>query len=119
MTDTMSTVSSTAVQRAGRTTYPAAPVRLTRRGRLVFLLLLLTVLFVGFSIGRVSSLASTSAPRPAVRHTVIVRQGQTLWSLARQLRPDADPRVVVAALQRVNSLDATTPIAPGQELVLP
>jgi Tfp pilus assembly protein FimV len=96
----------------------AAPVRLTRRGRLVVLFLLITLLLVGFSLGRVSSSATTHNPPRAERRTVIVEPGQTLWSIARDLAPHADPREVVGALRDLNNL-GNEPIVVGQQIVLP
>ena len=92
------------------------PVRLTRRGRLVVLLLLLAVLVVGLSVGVSSQAAGPS--RPHVVPTVTVQPGETLWQVAVRVAPGADPRLVVDQLQRINHLSGAT-VQAGQQLVVP
>jgi Tfp pilus assembly protein FimV len=55
-------------------------------------------------------------PRPVQR--VVVREGDTLWSIARQIRPDTDPRVTVDAIVDSNGVEAGA-LVPGQSLVVP
>lgn len=92
-------------------------VRLTRRGRLVVLLVLSILLLVAFSVGRVSSRADgPGRARPVP--TVVVRAGDTLWSIARRAAPGQDPRVVVARIVSANRLDGATVLV-GQRLAVP
>jgi LysM domain len=42
------------------------------------------------------------APTPLAGHTYVVQPGDTLWSIARTIAPDRDPRPVVDALRRAN-----------------
>jgi hypothetical protein len=98
------------VRRPGR-------LRLTRRGRVVVVLVALVLLVLGFSVGRVSSQAAGNARGHAV-HTVTVRAGETLWQIARRVSPQSDPRVVVWQLEQVNHLSDGRVLA-GQQLVLP
>ena len=59
------------------------------------------------------------APPPPAQQTVVVREGDTLWSIARQVRPAADPRATIAEIERMNvSVDAGG-LVPGQSLVVP
>ena len=58
-----------------------------------------------------SSLASVER-RPQVA-TVVVEPGDTLWSIAERLAPDADPREVVDALVEARG---TTEVLPGETL---
>jgi len=91
-------------------------VRLTRRGRLVVVLaVLMTMLVAGFSLGHTPSQASghVAAPR-----TVTVQAGETLWGLAARIAPHADPRLVVAEIERLNRLH-TPAVFGGQQLVVP
>ncbi|MGE5605289.1 MAG: LysM peptidoglycan-binding domain-containing protein [Bacteroidota bacterium] len=37
-------------------------------------------------------------------NTIIVRQGQTLWSIARQIAPEQDPRDVITRIKLDNQL---------------
>jgi hypothetical protein len=95
---------------------PSRPVRLTRRGRLVVVLVLLVTLVIGFSIGVSSQAAGPSRPHHVP--TVTVQPGETLWQVAVRVAPDADPRLVVDQLQRINHLSSATVLA-GQQLVVP
>jgi nucleoid-associated protein YgaU len=92
-----------------------APLRLTRRG-VVALTLLVGVLGLGLVwVGRLSA----PAPAPgAAPHTVTVQPGDTLWSIARQVAPQRDPRAEVLALQRRNHLSGPQ-LTPGQALRVP
>jgi LysM repeat protein len=50
-------------------------------------------------------------------HTVyVVQPGDTLWTIAERLDPDADPRSVVAELQAQIGTDT---VQPGERLQLP
>jgi Tfp pilus assembly protein FimV len=70
-----------------------------------------------------SPLAAT-AMRPAgpvatVPHrTFVVQPGDTLWSIAREVRPAADPRETIAWIQDVNGVDAGV-VQIGQSLTVP
>jgi LysM repeat protein len=48
----------------------------------------------------------------------VVREGDTLWTIARRLAPGSDPRPIVDVLSAANGLDAGL-IVPGQTLVVP
>lgn len=89
--------------------------RLTRRGRLLLLLLIAGLAMVAFSLGRVSVGAATHAPR---LRPVVVGAGGTLWGLAEAVAPQVDPRVEVAILQRINHLTSSQLMA-GQQLLVP
>ena len=93
--------------------------RLTRRGRVLVLAALVAVLFAAFSLGRSASQAASPSAEPAVQQQrVTVQQGDSLWSLARRIAPDNDPRDVVARIRDLNELE-TSHLQPGQQLVLP
>lgn len=103
------------------TTRPASAarsaVRLTRRGRVLLLLVLCGLLLAAFSIGRVSShAAGPESRKPAP--TTVVHAGDTLWGIAQRVAPHEDPRVVVLELQRLNRLPSAA-VEVGQRLVLP
>lgn len=91
------------------------PVRLTRRGRLVLLaLVLLTGALVGFLVAAPGQAADPA--KPAV--TAVVQPGDTLWSFAERNMPGWKPKAAVAELKRANDLEGYV-IHPGQRLVLP
>jgi LysM repeat protein len=96
--------------------FAPSSVRLTRRGVVV-----LAVAVAALAAG-LMWLAKVSAPRPAAvapaPHSVTVRPGDTLWSIASRVAPDRDPRAEVAALQQRNHLTSVD-IAPGQVLRVP
>ncbi len=56
----------------------------------------------------------------APRHgrTVVVRSGDTLWSIARRSEPPSDPRAVVDAIAAANGVRAGELLA-GQRLLVP
>ena len=95
----------------------SSPIRLTRRGRIVITLVMMTALVVaGFTLGRGSSQAADR--HHASRHTVTVEAGDTLWSVAARVAPHDDPRAVVAEIQDLNGL-ASAVVRPGEQLVVP
>lgn len=49
---------------------------------------------------------------------VVVRSGQTLWSIAAQVDPGSDPRAVIPEIVELNSLSGTA-ISIGQVLWVP
>jgi Tfp pilus assembly protein FimV len=101
---------------AARIHRPATPARLTRRGRLMVVVLALALLVLaGFTLGRVSSQAAGPAkPLP----TVTVHAGETLWQIAAQVAPDVDRRALVLQIEQLNHLRDGRVVA-GQQLRLP
>lgn len=101
----------------------AAPVRrsttlrLTARGRLVLLALLVAVgLTVSLFTGAIS-LAGTSTTSIPVRY-VTVESGQTLWAIAGEVAPSADRRDTVAQIAELNALNGSG-LQAGQRLAVP
>jgi hypothetical protein len=65
--------------------------------------------------------AGSGVPSSAVYHSlrsVVVMPGQSLWSLATQYVPAADPRNVIQEIVDLNALSGTS-VQPGQRLWLP
>jgi LysM repeat protein len=105
---------------ARRTPTAAPTVHLTRRGRALAILLFAAVLLGAFSLGRTASQAaspSSPATTTAVQHAT-VQPGDSLWSVARRVAPDNDPREVVEQIRRLNDLTSAD-IQVGQQLLLP
>ena len=101
---------------------PVAPLRLTRRGRVVVATaaaLLVTV--VSLLLAGVAQ-ATNDGPSPrAARQSlvqVVVHPGQSLWSVAESADPDQDPRAVIQQIIDLNSLNGDTVFA-GQQLWVP
>ena len=101
-------------------------VRLTRRGRIVVAGLItasvVLVAALAWLAGTARADASGSgAPSSAVYHSlrsVVVLPGQSLWSIATQYDPGADPRNVIQQIIDLNALSGTS-VQPGQHLWLP
>ena len=101
-------------------TTTGSSVRLTSRGRTMLLLLLVAVLFAAFSFGRANSQAAPTAggvTAPVVAETV-VQPGESLWTVARRIAPDNDPREVIAQIRALNAM-TTSQLLVGQHLLLP
>ena len=113
----------TPAARAGRPRdTPVAPLRLTRRGRVVVVLAAaLLVTLVSLLLAGVAQ-ATNDGPSPrAARENlvqVIVRPGQSLWSVAESADPDQDTRAVIQQIIDLNSLNGDTVFA-GQQLWVP
>jgi nucleoid-associated protein YgaU len=117
---------SVAAPRPARATRPRRaerhPVRLTRRGRRLAVSALGAVVVGSVGVGAhalagTAGAAPTMAPRTSSA-AVVVRAGDTLWSIARTVAPAQDPRAVVATLRIRNHLSTGT-VRPGQRLVVP
>ena len=101
-----------------------APLRLTRRGRFVFIgvpLILLAALIFSFSgflnaPAKAAESAAELSLTPTV--TVTVQPGESLWAIAEAVAPERDPRDVVADIVQLNNLDAAR-VRPGQTLFVP
>ena len=101
-----------------RMTQCGGAVRMTRRGRVLFLVLLVGLLVTAFSLGRVGSQAATTARATPVLQQTTVHAGETLWAVARRIAPDNDPRDVVQQLRSINHLEHAS-LRIGQQLLLP
>ena len=101
---------------------PAAlPVlRITRRGRFV-----LGTLMALPAVALAGSIAMSSLPAAATVETtastfdyVTVQPGESLWSVAERVAPAADPREVIAEIERLNGLESSA-VAAGESLAIP
>lgn len=82
------------------------------------LLLILTVVLMGVSGYQV--LRMEAAPAAFVDRQVVVSSGDNLWGIAgRYATPEEDVREVIDRIVRVNRLDLTKAIQPGQKLTVP
>jgi hypothetical protein len=107
------------VQRVRRT-------RLTRRGRrvvwasavLLFVAVFTPVLLVLTSGAQAADHGlPPSAVRASMRH-VVVKPGQSLWSIALNAEPKADPRAVIQQIIEFNALGGQV-VVPGESLWVP
>lgn len=96
-------------------------LRITRRGRRVLLTLAALPLAATLAVATftgVSAIASSEGTSIAEFATITVLPGDTLWSLAAIIAPDADRRDVVDAIVRLNMLGGGA-IFVGQKLAIP
>jgi len=101
---------------------PAPPLRLTRRGRVVVAVaaaLLVTVISL-LVAGVAQATNDGPSARAARQHLVqvVVRPGESLWSVAESADPDQDTRAVIQQIIDLNSLNGDTVFA-GQQLWVP
>jgi Tfp pilus assembly protein FimV len=97
----------------------SAPVRLTRRGRLIIVLAVMALLVLaGVVLGHGSSQAAGRGSVAATTRTLTVQPGETLWSVAARIAPHSDPRLVVADIESRNHLTGGQ-VRAGQQLRVP
>lgn len=96
-------------------------LRLTRRGRIVFgglaTVLVAGALAVGASFAAPSALASSEQNVQEFPY-VVAQPGDSLWSIATTLDPNADARDVVAELVQLNQL-AEPSLQVGDAIAVP
>jgi hypothetical protein len=101
---------------------PVAPLRLTRRGRVVvalaaaLLVTLVSLLLAGVAQATNHGPSARTARQDLVQ--VVVHPGQSLWSVAESADPDQDTRAVIQQIIDLNSLNGDTVVA-GQQLWVP
>ena len=112
--------------RDARLAPPRSTIRLTRRGRVVVAILLAAVSLLLAALAWMAiaarAQAADSGPPPGAVYqnltSVVVHPGQTLWSIASQAEPSADPRVVMQQIIDLNALQGSS-VEPGQRLWVP
>jgi Tfp pilus assembly protein FimV len=92
-----------------------APVRLTRRGRIVVLvaLLLLTI-----GLAALAAAPGQAADPAGSLSTTVVAPGDTLWSVAARWAPGRDRFRTIDEIRRLNGIGDYT-VHPGQRLIMP
>ncbi len=92
-------------------------LRITPRGRAVLSVLVALPFIVAILLAVLNG-GVAAADQGGSTVTVTVSAGQTLWSLAEAIAPEANPADVVADIVAVNALDGGA-VQAGQTLVLP
>ncbi|SDQ38953.1 LysM peptidoglycan-binding domain-containing protein [Leucobacter chromiiresistens] len=97
-------------------------LRLTRRGRIV-LGALATILVAGVlallaSLAAPEAMASGEGPNGEQFEYVVVQPGSSLWSLASDLDPAADPRDLITEIVQLNQLDDSS-VQAGEAIAVP
>jgi LysM repeat protein len=99
---------------------PQPRLRITRRGRVVLTVLVAVPLAVAAIVGGAGALKADGsvAVRSGQYTYTTVQSGESLWQLAQEVAPNADPRDVVADITNLNGLESGV-IQPGQRLAIP
>ncbi|RIJ30801.1 LysM peptidoglycan-binding domain-containing protein, partial [Clavibacter michiganensis subsp. insidiosus] len=95
-------------------------LRITRRGRVVLTALVAAPLALGAGLVALNggaAVASKDASGTTFEY-VTVSSGQSLWDLAEEIAPSADPRDVIASVVDLNRLPSSD-VAAGQQLAVP
>ena len=100
---------------------PKSHLRLTKRGRAVVTTLAALPLVIAALVFAINGGAATAtmddAPAQSYEYVTIVT-GQSLWEVAGELAPSADPRDVVTDILSFNGMSSAE-LFPGQRLALP
>lgn len=95
-------------------------LKITARGQavLVGLVTIVIAIIVGmFTFGVTGANASTTSGANDFTY-VSIQSGQSLWQLAEQLDPQADPRDLIAEIVQLNALPSSS-VEVGQRIALP
>ncbi len=93
-------------------------LRLTRRGRVVVVLLLLGLLLALFTVLGPRSAATRDSGAPVATRTVEVGPGDTLWGIASTVAEPGEVRETVHRIQELNALTGPG-LRVGQEIAVP
>lgn len=101
---------------------PKSHLRLTTRGRAVFtalaaMPLVIAALFFALNGGGASATLETAQPGVEYAYVSVVA-GESLWAIAGEIAPTADPRDVVIDILAFNGMSSAD-LVPGQRLALP
>lgn len=111
------------VDPARQTTIGRTTLRLTRRGRLTVTVLVTVAVTVAVltalaAVGGSTFAAGTTVQASEPASEVVVLPGETLWSIAGRVDPEADRRDVILQIRQLNDLETSMVLA-GQTLLLP
>ncbi len=99
-----------------------APIKLTRRGRLLlttlsFGLMLAISLISLFGVATTSAKAISEGSNSSTTQ-IVVAPGETLWTIAARVNPEIDPRAVIEDIKALNVINGSEVYA-GQVLLVP
>ncbi|GAA2187032.1 MULTISPECIES: LysM peptidoglycan-binding domain-containing protein [Leucobacter] len=103
-------------------TEASGSLRLTRRGRIVFggfaTVLVAGLLALMAALAAPEAMAAAEGPNGEQFDYVVVQPGSSLWSLATDLDPTADPRDVITEIVQLNQLDGSS-LQAGDAIAVP
>lgn len=110
-----------AAPRAARTS--RTPLRLTRRGRIVLVVIplflaTLAMLIAWAALTVPAQAGAAPLTGPGATMTVTVQPGESLWTIAARRVPNQDPRVTVSQIQDLNGLTGVR-VLPGEQILVP
>ncbi len=118
----LSAASRDAQPRASRIGFSRQALALTRRGRTALVgFFILAAVLIAFAVASGASATGTGVPVGVYEKSlsqVVVRPGDSLWSIAARAEPDADPRLVIQQITEINALPSPE-IVVGQRLWVP
>ena len=103
---------------SARVASPRSGVRLTRRGRVVVVLVAVIAAFAGFTMLS-DPAVSTAEKHHSTAEQIIVEPGQSLWDIATEIAPGEDPRDVIYEIVDMNGLESSGSIQAGMPLYIP
>ena len=95
---------------------------LTARGRrVVAALIVVAAVLIAYALSGLLSAAVAAGDSGAVAEVsyVLVEPGDTLWSIASELDPTADPRALIDRIATLNALSSDAQLQVGQTIALP
>lgn len=95
-----------------------ASMRLTRRGRLLFLVGFVAVVFAALTVFGGQSAATGEAGAPVQTRIVEIGEGDTLWGIATTVADPGEIREVIHQIQELNALSGAG-LTEGQEIAVP
>lgn len=95
-----------------------AAVQLTRRGRVVAVLLLLGLMLAVLTMFGSHSAATGDAGVPVQTRTIEVGAGDTLWGIASEVAKPGEVREMVHQIEELNALSGSA-LSVGQEIAVP
>jgi hypothetical protein len=98
---------------------PQTRLRITKRGRRLLVAMVALPLVIGALVAAISSGgAVATAEGVSTDFTyVTMAQGESLWQLAQEIAPTADPRDVVAEIVSLNQIQGE--VQAGQKIAIP
>jgi len=101
---------------------PTTHLRLTARGRAVFTTLAAIPVVIAAALfalngGGANAVQDVAVPGGSYEY-VTVEAGESLWALATDIAPEADPRDVISDILSFNGMSSSQ-IQPGQQLAIP
>ncbi|MDP9883557.1 LysM repeat protein [Sinomonas atrocyanea] len=102
---------------------PRPALRLTRRGRIVLVVIplflaTLALLVAWAALTAPAQAAAEPLTGPGGTVTVTVQPGESLWTIAARRVPNQDPRVTISQIQDLNGLTGVR-VLPGEQILVP